>query len=71
MNYRILEVIMLVTGKYFYKSIMTQMLIEIQMTILTTDQRLEAVNNYHKELHIGCCSSPRSTSDYLHQPRIW
>ena len=23
----------------------------------------EAVNYYHKALHLGCCSSPRSTSD--------
>ena len=22
-----------------------------------------AVNYYHKELHLGCCSSPRSASD--------
>ena len=25
--------------------------------------RLEAVNYYHKALHLGCCSSPRSASD--------
>ena len=25
-------------------------------------KRLEAVNYYHKELHLGCCSSPRSAS---------
>ena len=24
---------------------------------------LEAVNYYHKELHLRCCSSPRSASD--------
>ena len=23
----------------------------------------KAVNCYHKELHLGCCSSPRSASD--------
>ena len=23
----------------------------------------KAVNYYHKELHLGCCSSPRSTSE--------
>ena len=28
--------------------------------------RLKAVNYYHKALHIGCCSSPRSTSDIDH-----
>ena len=25
---------------------------------------LPAVNCYHKELHLGCCSSPRSASEY-------
>ena len=31
--------------------------------------RLPAVNYYHKTLHLGCCSSPRSTSGMcpLHQ----
>ena len=28
-------------------------------------ERLEAVNYYHKVLHLGCCSSPRSASDSL------
>ena len=27
---------------------------------------LEAVKYYHKELHLGCCSSPRSYSDNVH-----
>ena len=27
--------------------------------------QLPAVNYYHKALHLGCCSSPRSTSDNL------
>ena len=27
--------------------------------------KLEAVNYYHKALHFGCCSSPRSASEYL------
>ena len=26
---------------------------------------LEAVNYYHKELYLGCCSSPRFVSDVL------
>ena len=26
--------------------------------------RLTAVNYYHKALHLGCCSSPRSASAY-------
>ena len=26
-------------------------------------QRLPAANYYHKVLHLGCCSSPRSASD--------
>ena len=26
---------------------------------------LPAVNYYHKALHIGCCSSPRSASEHL------
>ena len=25
--------------------------------------RLTSVNYYHKELHLGCCSSPRPASD--------
>ena len=25
---------------------------------------LEAVSYYHKALHLGCCSSPRSASEY-------
>ena len=25
-------------------------------------ERLEAVNYYHKVLHLGCCSSPKSAS---------
>ena len=24
------------------------------------------INYYHKELHLGCCSSPRSASEYLY-----
>ena len=28
-----------------------------------TSKPLEAVNYYHKVLHLGCCSSPRSTSE--------
>ena len=28
-----------------------------------TFKYLEAVNYYHKALHLGCCSSPRSASD--------
>ena len=28
----------------------------------TATSRLEAVNYYHKELHLGCCSNPRSAS---------
>ena len=27
---------------------------------------LSAVNYYHKALHLGCCSSPRSAADYIH-----
>ena len=27
-------------------------------------KRLEAVNYYHKVLHLGCCSNPRSASAY-------
>ena len=26
-------------------------------------QRLEAINYYHKALHLGCCSSSRSASE--------
>ena len=32
---------------------------------VTIGNGLEAVNYYHKVLHLGCCSSPRSVSDYL------
>ena len=28
----------------------------------STLQKLPAVNYYHKALHVGCCSSPRSGS---------
>ena len=27
------------------------------------NERLSAVNYYHKELHLGCCNSPRSASE--------
>ena len=27
--------------------------------------KLEAVNYYHKALHLGCCSSPRSASGFI------
>ena len=30
-------------------------------------QRVEAVNYYHKVLHRGCCSSPRSASGSFHR----
>ena len=30
--------------------------------ICDNSQRLAAVNSYHKELHLGCCSSPRYAS---------
>ena len=29
---------------------------------MTLTKRLEAINYYHKVLHLGCCSSPRSAS---------
>ena len=32
--------------------------------------RLEAINYYHKALHLGCCSSPRSASDVPSQVLI-
>ena len=31
---------------------------------LNTEFCLEAVNYYHKALHLGCCSSPRSASAF-------
>ena len=31
---------------------------------------LPAVNYYHKALHLGCCSSPRSASVILVQPLV-
>ena len=37
--------------------------------IIVNGFQLEAVNYYHKELHLGCCSSPRSASgqdDIIH-----
>ena len=37
---------------------------EIQKIQKTLYQRLPAVNYYHKALHLGCCSSPRSASVY-------
>ena len=30
-------------------------------------QRLEAINYYHKALHLGCCSSSRSASEIVLQ----
>ena len=39
-----------------------QYLVITQANKLFPDQRLEAVNYYHKALHLGCCSSPRSAS---------
>ena len=32
--------------------------------IIVNGWKLPAVNYYHKTLHLGCCSSPRSASDY-------
>ena len=33
------------------------------MVYARSKDMLEAVNYYHKALHLGCCSSPRSASD--------
>ena len=33
--------------------------------IIVNGWKLEAVNYYHKALHLGCCSSPRSASEEL------
>ena len=35
--------------------------------LVIIDNGLEAVNFYHKVLHLGCCSSPRFTSDYIQE----
>ena len=32
-------------------------------TLSNNNEQLEAINDYHKTLHLGCCSSPKSTSD--------
>ena len=34
-----------------------------RFVIIVTDWKLKAVNYYHKGLHQGCLSSPRSASD--------
>ena len=34
-------------------------------SLFATLSEAEAVNYYHKAFHLGCCSSPRSASDYL------
>ena len=34
-------------------------------TAATYKMEREAVNYYHKALHLGCCSSPRSASDHI------
>ena len=34
------------------------------LTIITKRSILEAANYYHKALHPGCCSSPRSASNH-------
>ena len=39
------------------------------MRMLTAEADL-AVNYYHKALHLGCCSSPRSTSALLGKSEI-
>ena len=33
-----------------------------RFVIIVNGWKLEAVNYYHKALHLGCCSSPRSAS---------
>ena len=41
------------------------------LTIITKHSILDvavAVNYYHKALHLGCCSSPRSVSAYSKTP---
>ena len=35
----------------------------LQQRKRSTSCTLEAVNYYHKELHVGCCRSPRSASE--------
>ena len=35
-----------------------------RFVIIVNGFQLPAVNYYHKALHLGCCSSPRSASDY-------
>ena len=35
------------------------------MLELTAEADLEAINHYHKVLHLGCCSSPGSTSGQI------
>ena len=35
-----------------------------RFVIIVNGFQLPAVNCYHKALHLGCCSSPRSASDY-------
>ena len=32
---------------------------------------LQAVNYYHKELHLGCCSRPRSASAFISVKIFW
>ena len=34
------------------------------MALCDNSERISAVNYYHKELHLGCCSSLRSVSVY-------
>ena len=40
----------------------TEEICDEKLHFLCSDQRLKAVNYYHKALHLGCCSSPRSAS---------
>ena len=43
-----------------------QLLTEEDLGLLQNPRWLQAVNSYHKALHLGCSNSPRSVSDWIY-----
>ena len=52
--------------QYSFLSLSTGLSPQVQQIIKKSTQMLETVNYYYKELQLRCCSSPRSTTDYVH-----
>ena len=43
-----------------------QLLTEVDLGLLQNPRWLQAVNSYHKALHLGCSNSPRSVSEWIY-----